>query len=333
MSAPVKLATAADLIKLLPSIVWEWFGWLARGFVTVIVGEPGLGKSQVGLRIVDSFITGKDWPDGQPGPRSSRKVIWCDTEASQAILSERIQKWKLPQDSICMPGADPLASFDLSLAQARQELREMVILHKPAALIIDSLAGAHSGEEKSTREMQRILKFLAELARDTGIAVLVVAHARKKNLLDGTEFTLDRVRGAGVIGYYARMVIALDKVGSALKFFVVKSNLALKPKPLGMTITDSGVTFGDAPKRPPTLNDRIDSFLRDLLADGPKSYHEIEQAALLDSFSKRQLYASKDRIGAITLKRKWTLPMSKASTSGIGKVGISKNGKSGKSGK
>jgi len=306
-----QLASAADLARLLPSIKWHWCGWLPRGFVTCIVGEPGVGKSQITLAIVKSLITGAAWPDGTAGPGKSGKIIWCDTEASQALLSERIQNWKLPGERVLMPGDDPLTTINLSEEKNHKVLREMVMNIRPIALVVDSLVGSHSGEENSSKDMRRVMSFLAGLARDANILIIVIHHLRKRGLNDGEEINIDRVRGSGAITSYARIVIGISaEKDDGLRLSVVKSNLARKPDPLGATLSDSGVTFGDAPKatREQKPNERADSFLQLQLANGPRSFSKLEEAAKVEEISKNRLYESRKRLGVVVIKRKWTLP-------------------------
>ncbi|HKZ42659.1 MAG TPA: AAA family ATPase, partial [Candidatus Hodarchaeales archaeon] len=89
MTSP-KIATAADLASKLPTIRWLWPGWLPIGFVTILAGNPGVGKSMCALELARSVIEPADWPDRVKGPTNQGYVLWCDTESSQALLSERI---------------------------------------------------------------------------------------------------------------------------------------------------------------------------------------------------------------------------------------------------
>src|SRR5690606_17864384 len=45
-------------------IDWLWRPWIAKGKVTMIAGNPGLGKSQATLGIAAAVSTGGELPDG-----------------------------------------------------------------------------------------------------------------------------------------------------------------------------------------------------------------------------------------------------------------------------
>src|SRR4051812_36316265 len=50
--APVR--TVASLQSILPQTKWLWRRWLPRGYVTLLAGVPGVGKSAIALKIAES---------------------------------------------------------------------------------------------------------------------------------------------------------------------------------------------------------------------------------------------------------------------------------------
>jgi hypothetical protein len=295
------------LAELLPSIEWLWRPWLPRGFVTLLVGEPGVGKSAVALALANSVVAPAAWPDGAVSPAQPGTVFWADTEASQALLVERVREWGLPPDRILLP-PNPLDTVSLSSPQARQDLTNLVVPRRPNLLVIDSLGGAHSGDENKAQDMKPILQYLSDLARDSQIAVLVVHHVRKKGTLEKQAISLDRIRGSSVIVQFARIAMALEKVENGLTLSVIKSNLAEPPPKLSVTVDDGGVEFKAL--QPVTAeelsrNQRIDSWLERLLWRGPMAYKTIEERAKTVGFSRRALYAAKRRMGLPTTDGKW----------------------------
>jgi hypothetical protein len=50
-------------------ITWLWRGRLACGKLTLIAGDPGLGKSSVTQDIAAHISTGTLWPDGGVAPK------------------------------------------------------------------------------------------------------------------------------------------------------------------------------------------------------------------------------------------------------------------------
>jgi hypothetical protein len=45
-------------------VAWLWRGWLALGKISVLDGDPGLGKSATTLDIAARVSTGRPFPDG-----------------------------------------------------------------------------------------------------------------------------------------------------------------------------------------------------------------------------------------------------------------------------
>jgi hypothetical protein len=64
----LKLLRAADVPR--RPVEWLWPNRIAIGKVTLLVGDPGLGKSLVALDIAARVSRGTPWPDEQPGARS-----------------------------------------------------------------------------------------------------------------------------------------------------------------------------------------------------------------------------------------------------------------------
>ena len=136
---PDHVATVADLRRVVAPVRWLWPDWIPLGMLSFLAGGQGDGKTALALGgIARPVLTGCPWPDGTPGPEPGR-VLWCDTEAAQAVLCERIAKYGLPDDRILLHTADPLASLRLDDRHSFDELCESVLVQRPALVVIDSL--------------------------------------------------------------------------------------------------------------------------------------------------------------------------------------------------
>jgi len=49
-------------------INWLWPGRIARGKLTLLIGDPGHGKSYLTLDMAARVSTGAKWPDGGEAP-------------------------------------------------------------------------------------------------------------------------------------------------------------------------------------------------------------------------------------------------------------------------
>ena len=243
--------TWADLAAMIAPIGWAWQRWLPLGFLTMCVADVGTGKSALALRLAGTFILGWPWPDGTPYEGEQGTVLWCETEAAQALNLERARGWGLPLDHLLTPLPDPLADVQLDNPEHRGLVEAIARRPDVRLIVVDSLRGAHRGDENDST-MFELVRWLASLARDTCKPILLAHHLRKRGLQDGRDapVTLDRVRGSTSIVQPVRIAWALD-VPDPLRpgrkrLSVIKSNFGRFPDPIGLEIGDSGISFGAA---------------------------------------------------------------------------------------
>jgi len=61
-------------------IPWLWPGYLPLGAVTLLVGDPGKGKTLVSLDLAARVSAGKPWPDETPSTHGPATVIVLTAE-------------------------------------------------------------------------------------------------------------------------------------------------------------------------------------------------------------------------------------------------------------
>src|SRR5262249_46509593 len=71
-------------------IEWIWPGRIARRKLTLIAGEPDLGKSQAALDIIARITTGERWPDDGRAP-IGRAIILSAEDAIEDTLRPRLE--------------------------------------------------------------------------------------------------------------------------------------------------------------------------------------------------------------------------------------------------
>jgi hypothetical protein len=303
-----EVATFADVDRALGEIEWDWRKWIARGFVHLLTGMSGQGKSMLCMRIAESYIKGIPFPDGTRFSRQAGRVLWIEAEAAQQLNVDRAKQRGLPLESLIFPTAQ--WDYDPDIADAAYRAFVEDTAHKPdvGLIVLDSLSGANQGRERES-EIIPAVKWLAHLAQTTGKPVLVTHHLRKRGIIDvGELVTLDRVRGHSAITQFARLVWALDVPDSTrpddIRLGVIKSNLEKFPDPLGMKISESGMTFGEAPEPPKTetVTDRAVELLLSMLDDGPISMNEIRDALDANNISERTAREAKKRLGIVSVR-------------------------------
>jgi len=318
--AGIKFSTFADLEKMLGPITWSWPGWLPNGFLTILAAEPGIGKSSLMMHACGPFLLGKDWPDGTPYTGEPGAIVWAEAEAAQALNWERAKRWGFPLNRMYFPTEDPLGDFVFDNPKHRDNLREMAMLPDVRFVVYDSLSGSTRRNEKDS-EIKGISQFLAMVARDSGKPVMLAHHLRKKTVFDPNSVTVDRLRGFSGIAQYARMIWALDipnqNQPENIRLAMIKSNLSRRADPLGMQITEEGITFGDPPEEPKvqTLVDQGIDLLLALLARGPELQAKIEQDFKGKGISAMTMRRAKKDLRVVSFRQGdrwyWSLPAGK----------------------
>jgi len=316
---PVIYSNWAHMAEMVGAVSWEWHNWLPAGMLTMLVGEQATGKSILALRIAACYLRGAPWPDGTPFTGETGAVLWCEAEASQGMNVDRAKRWGLPIERILAPTENPLDDVLLQNEEHMEAIGYMASRDEVRLVVVDSLSGANTAKENDSH-MVHVVKDLANIAKTTGKPFILIHHLRKRGLMDNAEsVTIDRIRGSGAIVQPARVVWAVDAPDpndrDTRRLSIIKNNLVgLQAEPLGMTIAESGVAFGDAPEPPreETLQDKAADLLLALLRKGPQRatevYDEVEQAGLSRHAAKR----AKKGLGVVSVKRPdgwwWSLP-------------------------
>ena len=312
---------------------WLWLDWIPFGYLTVLAGRPGVGKSQLALAFAAAAMGKQPWPDlgkskyDELEDKRSDVVVWIDTEGSQPMLFERCQKRGLPDTKIRWPldpqqEGNPTPSWKLDDDRQWKIFTEYVDAWRPRLVVVDSLSGAVKGDENSS-DMRFILQRLAEFARDHQTAILATHHAKKSNGPGPAKVIedIDRLRGSSTIAQFARSIIAIDQPSdddTRLRVRVIKSNLAKIPPAIGATLDQDSMWFDSTPPevpKPVTNRSEATAFLIEALQGGKVPYRDLEAdakgrgipVAALRS-AARDLQVRKDKAGAAGTPWLWSLP-------------------------
>lgn len=301
---------------------WLSPGRLAAGKLTVLDGDPGLGKSTLLCDWAARVSTGQPLPDGEPGrPRGvvllSAEDGLGDTirprlEAAGAELARVVALPAVPDGTL--EGRFPELPLDVAY------IRGQVDQHDVALLIIDPLmaylgSGVNSWRDQDVR---RALAPLASMADATGCAVVLVRHLNKAP--GGNAL----YRGGGSIGIIGAarcgLLVAADPDNEERRVLAsTKSNLAKPPESIAFRLepvagsdvarvvyVGSSVHSAHALLAPPEGTDEsparseAESWLRDHLANGPVSAKDAIKAARADGISERTMKRARSALGVIS---------------------------------
>jgi hypothetical protein len=308
-------ATLDELDDVLEDVKWLWKDWLPRGFVTMMVGDPGIGKSMVVLDIIKFITSGKNYPDCENKEKPT-PVIWIDTEASQQLLRMRAKKMGLDRTKVYIPviGGDILGQVDVMNDEHRSIILDMIENVEPSLIVLDSLGGSHTRGENKFEEIAPIMKFFALIARDRNIAVLMTHHLNKGGPGESPEVSLYRIRGSTAIPQFARSIMALEKLDDdKVRLRMIKSNLARLVKPFSIIPTldsDGDITAIDYKtyEPPPKKQTKMISCADWIVAKLKEFPDGIRVKELIDiaepfGYTKGNLYTSRSYLAdRITVK-------------------------------
>ena len=281
-------------------VTWLFQDWIPAGKVSVIIGEPGLGKSLLTLDIAARLTSGREMPISTPNTRPKGNVLLFSAEDN---VSDTIRP------RLAAAGADlsRVHLFPTGGQPQFNDCRTLVTLIRDlsaALVIIDPLSAYLGGRHISNHEQIRdLFSAMAIIARHTGTTFLFVHHPNKGRSSSATM----RSSGSLAVTAAARsvMLVARDPEDHNSRILaLVKGNLG--PPPVSQRFTfvqESGASqphihwAGGAstytadrllhgPDHHESAQFSAERFLREALAKGPMPSRELEEQALAQGFSK-----------------------------------------------
>jgi hypothetical protein len=322
-------------------VEWLWRARIPLGKVSLLVGDPGSGKSFASLAIAAAVTTGTALPDSDATEPAN--VVAYNAEDG---LEDTVR----PRAELCgvelhrfhaiegMRDADGRPTpFGLSDVHRLAEFMEK--LGDVRLVIIDPIASLLAGvDSHRDTEVRASLQVLVELASRTRAAVLVVMHLRKSS----AERVLYRVGGSiGFTGLARSVLLAgVDAEDGRRAIVPIKQNLAAPVDPIeyrldaegrfwwGQTAPDltANRLLAVQSTKPTSAVDRASQFLEDCLADGERAADEVYRLAKEAGISDSTLRRAKDALH-VKVQRAgfgkegrwlWSLPIDAHSMSAYG---------------
>ena len=303
------------------TVEWLWPGRIPRGRLTVIDGDPGLGKSALTVDITARVTRGAAMPDATKGLWTARGVVLIGAEDGLADTVrprldaagadvERVVALQAVRGDDGRPRLPTIADTD-AIAEAADSV-------DAALLVIDPLSaflGRHVDGHRDT-DVRQALASLAALAEKTELAVLVVRHLSKS----GGANPLYRGGGSIAIIAAARsgLLLARDPDDEDLRVLATtKCNLAPPQPSLSLRLNPSGGVLkvdwlGISERSASDLlvvdtevrsaRDDATELLRSELKEGRRPVLELKAAARAAGVSWRTIQRAKKKLGVTTTK-------------------------------
>lgn len=272
-------ATLADVEP--EAIDWLWRGRIARGKVTMLVGDPGDGKSYLSLAIASAVSRGDALPDGEKAAPADC-LLWNGEDGLEDTIRVRAERVgaSLQRVHVIRGKLDAEGRREPFGLHHALELREEIERRGNIALVVIDPVGALLGGVDAHRdaEVRSALQPLADIAHETGIALCVVAHLNKSS----ANRSIYRVGGSiGFVGL-ARSVLLVAKDQDSGRRAVVqmKSNIAEQAAPVEFRIDDDGLWWMG-------LADELnaDRLLAPAMDGNERSARDEARAAILEAIN------------------------------------------------
>jgi Bifunctional DNA primase/polymerase, N-terminal/AAA domain/Primase C terminal 1 (PriCT-1) len=310
-------------------VEWLWEPYIPLKMITLLSGDPGVGKTFLSLALAAALTRGRAMLTGAeivPG-----NVLYLTQENSLShVLRPRF-------DTLC---GDPHRFFSLRgtlyedgssggiALEDIEQLEEAVTKHKARLVVIDPLQSFLGGNVDAHRanETRPILDGIGKLAEKTGCAILITRHLSKGiggNALHRGLGSID-ITGAA----RSELLVAADPEQEGRVVMAhSKSNLGKFGPSVGYSIDDAGKLQWHGESRlkanelltaPVSSAERsavddAEDFLREALAEGPRPVKEMQRIAVENGISIATLRRAQLRLqvakGPQGFKGAWMLSL------------------------
>ena len=291
------LVRVADVIC--KEVDWLWRPYIPRGMVTLLEGDPGLGKSWITMAIAKAVSTGEPLP-GSPAMPKQKVLIGSAEDLPEYSIAPRLKALGADLELIyLMPSIVSLSTDGLQVVEDfMKECAATVLFIDPIQAYLGADVDMHRANE-----VRPIMAGLGKLAERTHSAIIIVRHLRKGG--DGSGKRL--YAGLGSIDFAAsvRSILQVEKVKSGDTVINhIKSNISgLGPALSYKVAPETGFAWGGiynegaadfaGVNRTPMARKRASAWLNDVLSGGPIPAPELLEMAKVTGFSDKTIQRAK----------------------------------------
>jgi hypothetical protein len=306
-------------------VEWLWPGYILYGKLTILDGDPGMGKSTLLLDIAARVSAGAPMPNGSIC-RPGGVLLLTAEDGLGDTVRPRLEAAGADLTRVAAICADKLPSLPESVESIKKKILEI----EAKLVVIDPLSDYFSRNQDPyvDQDCRAALTPLSRVAAETGAAIVLIRHITKSG--NGPAIH----RGGGSIGMIAVARIGLivvedpdDEEGRVLA--VAKCNLGHLAPSLAFHLESVDENIGKIiwdGESPHSANALVaasrenqqsgegvcrQQFLRALLSDGPKHHAEVVAEYRRAGFnvSEKTIQRDGDKLGVIRERSAWGGPM------------------------
>ena len=308
------------------TVDWLWSNRIPRGEITLLEGDPGVGKSMLTAALAAAVTSGRPLPGDEPTD-PGMCVMASLEDHHGVVIKPRLEAAGADLGLTLFPDMHDVHQWvrPLRLPEDLGRIDEMIQMTQARLLIIDPLMAVLGRDINSDRDqdVREALGPLAEIARPVGTAVVIVRHLNKAV----GKSAIYRGGGSIGIGGLARSALMLSRHPHERERIILtqtKSNLGARAKAIVMSIAgDDGVgrvifegeedmtsddVLSEQSKASSRFNARgtkrstMKAWLEEVLAGGPLAGKEIQALATAEGFPLTSLRKARQELGIVTTK-------------------------------
>jgi hypothetical protein len=325
-------------------VSWLWEGRIPRGKLTILEGDPKLGKSTVALDLASRVSRGRKMPDGSPGIGPAGVVLLTAEDGLGDTVRPRLEAHGADCSRVVAFQDVPDYSDDGERIGARlpeiptdvAKLEEIVVEENAALVVIDVLNAYLGGQVNNYRDqdVRRALTPLSKMAERTGAAVVVLRHLNKAR---GGKALYAGQGSIGIAGASRSVLLVAqdpDDESEMQRILAVTACNVAEPSPAlafrlssdrdrgcavvkweGVTAhrADDLVEHSDPDER--LARDDAADFLEAVLASGEQGSREVKKEAKTAGIKPRTLQRAREKLGVVVRSTSevprrtlWSLP-------------------------
>ena len=175
VSVPLEVVKASEIEP--KEVKWLWYPYIPVGKVTLLQGDPGDGKSKLMLSIAALLSKGEPLPFTETEENEPMTIIYQTTEddADDTVVPRFNSAGGNGENLIFIKEDEKSLSF------GDNRIREAIEMYHAKLLILDPMS-SYIGESCSmnnANETRAEFNHLIAVAKDTGCAIVIIAHMNK----------------------------------------------------------------------------------------------------------------------------------------------------------
>jgi DNA repair protein RadA/Sms len=187
-----------------------WGQGLVAGSLTLLAGEPGLGKSTLGLQLLRALVKSKN---------GNLKFLYVTAEETSLELARRSQRLEIPDEILILQSSN------------FEKIVEVIKFDKPDILVIDSIQTIYSEEigsaVGSVSQVSTLTNRFLSLSKTLNLSIILIGHVTKEGQIAGPK-TLEHMVDSVLLlestenSKYRTLSFSKNRFGSADEILLLK---------------------------------------------------------------------------------------------------------------